>query len=477
VQPVETWAAHGREDKSTWAFGHSGILSQIPDACVRSGEGGAVAGVTIGIDIGTTSVKAVAADGDGNVVAQARVPHAVNSPEPDMLEHDAAAAWRKGPREALAALGNVGAEALAIAAMVPSIAAVDDGGVPTTTGLLYGDRRGRGAKSELNPAASGEILQMLRWTAGQQPDARGFWPAQAVASVALGGPPVVDLGIAAAYYPLFTGSGWDAAEAEKLGIRPEQMPEYVMTGEPAGKAGDLVLAAGSVDAMGEQIVAGSDEIGDVLVICGTTLITWAVIDAYREAPHIWTIPWHLPGKFGIGGPSNAGGLFLNWAKSLLAAPASTLDPHRVPVWSPYVRGERTPIHDPDRRAIVDGLDLTMDAAALRRGAYEAAGFVVRHHLDLAEVSPRRIVATGGGVRDDEWVQALADCTGLPVDCVAVPEGAALGMAWVARMAAGHETSIGDAARWAKTARRVEPAAAWQRPVDERYARFREMAGN
>jgi xylulokinase len=438
-----------------------------------------VAGVTIGIDIGTTSVKAVAADGDGNVVAQARVPHAVSSPEPDLLEHDAAAAWYHGPREALHALGDAGrsAEAVAIAAMVPSCAAVDDNGVPMTPGLLYGDRRGRGAKSELNPAASGEILQMLQWTASQRPDARGYWPAQAVAAVALGGPPVVDLGIAAAYYPMFTGTGWDADEAAKRGIKPEQLPEYVMTGEPAGKVGDLTLAAGSVDAMGEQIVAGCDDVGDVLVICGTTLITWAVIDSYREAPHIWTIPWHLPGRFGIGGPSNAGGLFLNWAKSLLAPPASTVDPHRVPVWSPYVRGERTPIHDPDRRAIVDGLDLTMDAAALRRGAYEAAGFVVRHHLDLAEVQPRRIVATGGGVRDDEWVQAMADCTQLPVECVAVPEGAALGMAWVARMAAGHESSIGDAARWARTGRTVEPDAAWTGPVSERYERFREMAGN
>src|SRR4051794_3894562 len=309
---------------------------------VRVNGGPAVAGVTIGIDIGTTSVKAVAADGDGNVVAQARVPHAVLSPEPDLLEHDAAAAWYHGPREALNALGDVGADALAIAAMVPSTSAVDADGVPGTPGLLYGDRRGRGGKSELNPAASGEVLQMLKWTAAQQPDARGYWPAQAVAAVALGGPPVIDLGIAAAYYPLFTGTGWDAGEAEKYGAKPEQLPEFVMTGEPAGKVGDLTLAAGSVDAMGEQIVAGSDDVGDVLVICGTTLITWAVIDNYREAPHIWTIPWHLPGRFGIGGPSNAGGLFLNWAKSLLAPPASTVDPHRVPVWSPYVRGERTP---------------------------------------------------------------------------------------------------------------------------------------
>jgi xylulokinase len=377
----------------------------------------------------------------------------------------------------MAALGDAvnDAEAVAIAAMVPSCAAVDDEGIPVTPGLLYGDRRGRTERIDLNPAASGEVLAMLKWTAEQRPGARGYWPAQAVASVALGGPPVVDLGIAAAYYPVFTGSGWDAEKAAEYGATPQQLPEFVMTGEPAGKVGDLVLAAGSVDAMGEQIVAGADDVGEVLVICGTTLITWAVIDNYREVPNLWTIPWHLPGRFGMGGPSNAGGLFLNWAKALIAPPTSTVDPGRVPVWSPYPRGERTPLHDSTRRATVNGLDLTMGPAAVRRAAYEAAGFVVRHHLDLAEASPQRIVATGGGVRDDEWIQALADCTGVPVDCVAVPEGGALGMAWVARMAAGHETSIGDAARWARTDRRVEPDPAWAGPTADRYSRFRELA--
>jgi xylulokinase len=228
--------------------------------------------------------------------------------------------------------------------------------------------------------------------------------------------------------------------------------------------------------MGEQLMAGADAVGDALVICGTTLITWTVADAYREVPNLWTIPWHLPERFAIGGPSNGGGLFLTWAKSLLAPPTSSIDPHRVPVWSPYPRGERSPLHDADRRAAVTGLDLTMGPAAVRRGAYEAAGFVVRHHLDLAAGNPERIVATGGGVQDAEWIQALADCTGLPVHCVAVPEGAALGMAFVARVAAGHESSVADATRWHATGSIVEPDPAWAGAVQERYERYRELAG-
>jgi xylulokinase len=108
---------------------------------------------------------------------------------------------------------------------------------------------------------------------------------------------------------------------------------------------------------------------------------------------------------------------------------------------------------------------------VRRAAYEASGFVARRHIEMAGVGARRIVATGGGVRADEWVQALADATGLPVDVVAVPEGAALGAAFFARMAAGLEDSMADAARWARTARRVEPDPAWAGPMEERYQEF------
>ena len=97
--------------------------------------------------------------------------------------------------------------------------------------------------------------------------------------------------------------------------------------------------------------------------------------------------------------------------------------------------------------------------------------------DLAEAEPRRIVATGGGTRVDEWVQALADCTGLPVDVVAVPEGAALGTAFLARQAAGLETSSVDAARWARTDRTIDPDPAWIGSVAERYQRYRLHAAD
>jgi xylulokinase len=438
-----------------------------------------MAEVTVGIDIGTTSVKAVVVNGDGEILARARVPHPVRTPAPDRLEHDARRAWRSGPRQALTSVlreapGDV--VGVSVSSMIPSLTAVDRRGVPRSPGLLYGDARGRAEGAVPGSPITGEFPAFLDWTREQVPDAHGYWPATAVANFALAGEAAIDGGQAGVAYPIWNGAEWDPAQVAAHGIEIRQLPRLARTGEAIGRIGDAVVASGAVDAFGEQIVAGADDDGDVLVIMGTTLITWLTIPEWVQAPGVWTIPHSAPGKMMIGGPSNAGGLFINWATHLFPKSAANLDPYRVPVWEPYIRGERTPLHDPYRRAALHRLDLTIDGPAIRRAAFEASGFVVRHHLDLAAESgarARRLVATGGGTRLPEWVQALADCTGLPVDVAAVPEGGALGAAFVARMAAGRESQVADAARWARTGSRVEPDPEWAKAAGERYGWFRQ----
>ena len=362
--------------------------------------------VTLGVDIGTTAVKAVAVDEDGRVVARTRIPHQLHVPEPDRFEHHADRAWRQGPLAAWRKLATPDTEAVAVSAMVPSMAAVDAQGRPITPGLLYGDSRGRTAQA-VGGFLSGEAAEFLRWTARAAPGAAGYWPAPAVANYALGGRAVIDFATASIGFPLFDGSGWDADACAGCGVSVERMPEVAAIGAAVGQVSgsDTVLAAGAVDALCEQLVGGADGDGDVLVLCGTTLIVWATIPEPKQVPGLWTIP-HIAdvrsktagadGKSLIGGASNAGGLFLNWVDRIVAqADSATADPRRVPVWSPYVRGERSPFHDPDRRAVLDGLDLTHDAASVRRAAYEASGFVVRHLIELSGVPVARVVAAGG----------------------------------------------------------------------------------
>lgn len=442
--------------------------------------------LAVGIDIGTSSTKAVAADPDGNVVASSRVPHAIQIPAADRFQHDAAVAWRDGPLSALAELHLAALPlAVSVSAMVPSLTAVDAAGVPQTPGLLYGDGRGRSDNAGGNPVESGELLQFLRWTQAECPDAFGYWPATAVANHALSGEAVLDTSTASTAFPLFDWTGWDPEVAGPLGVTVERLPRLVPTAWECGRVGGSdgpVLASGCIDALADQIVAGADIEGDVLVLLGTTLIVNLVTPKHDPVEGYWVIPHTAPGMFQAGGPSNAGGLFVNWATAPLrdsgvGAPA---DPHRVPVWAPYPRGERVPMHDPDRRAVLADLDLTHDAVALRRAAFEASGFVARRTIEAARdahgVTPRRIIATGGGTRVDDWVGALADCTGLPVICTEVPEGAALGSAFMARCAAGLEDGgMTSASRWARPGRTVDPDPAWVGPARDRYQRFLELS--
>jgi xylulokinase len=469
--------------------------------------------VTIGVDVGTTSVKALAVDAAGVVVARARVPHSVIAPTPNVLEHDARTAWHDG---VLAAAAQVASEAVSAghrvvavdtAAMVPSLCPVDDDGTPIGPGLLYGDERAAGAERGLDPSEDGEAVRMLRWLVEHHPGAAGYWPAQAVAASALTGggtgSGAIDTVTAMTTCPLFDHVGWDDTVVASVGATPAQLPRILRGDEPAGRCPEglgpdlagAVVGPGTIDAFGEQLVAGADRDGDVLVILGATLIVWACVPNWVEAPGLWTVPHTAPGKVLVGGPSNAGGLLRDWALRTLVTPpegddgTAGLDPFDVPVVLPYLRGERTPLHDPDRRAEIHGVSLAHGPAAMWRAVREASGHSVRHHLELAHLlgpgagpdteagtSARRIVATGGGIRDLAWVQAIADVTGLPVDCVAVPEGAALGAAWLARVAAGLAVDASGAAGWSSTGRRIEPDPEWHRGATQRYAEFVERTG-
>ena len=454
--------------------------------------------VTVGIDIGTTAVKAVAADEKGTVLARARIPHRLLTPAPDQLEHDAGQAWRRGPMRALAQVTDAGFDlaGVCVTSMVPSLAAVDGRGIPRSPGLLYGDARGQmvrgpdaGDTDSVMPDAGG----FVRWAVREVPGARGYWPAQAVANYALGRVPAIDTGTAICMGSMRKGNGWNVDVLADMDVSQRQLPLVVPMGQAAGTVtgSDAVLAAGTVDALCDQIVSGATHAGDVLVIFGATLIVWAVVDDWVEAPGLWTLPHTVAGKVLVGGPSNAGALFVDWARAMLHGPKRHApspgagpdaharveeperrgDPGRVPVWTPYVRGERAPYHDTTLRGGLHDLDMTHDAEAVERAAYEASGFVIRHMLDRAGITARRVVASGGGTHVVPWMQGVADACGLPVDTVGVPEGSALGAAYIARWTAGLESSLDGAEQWARVGRRVEPDARWAAAASERYERF------
>jgi xylulokinase len=454
------------------------------------------AAITVGVDIGTTSVKALAVDGNGQVVATVRVPHQVLTPAADMLEHDARRAWRQGPRRAYAAVtASVGAPiaGVTVASMVPSLTAVNRRGIPLVPGLLYGDVRGRPTDGRSMsegfdfPGSMPDAEGFLRWAKELAPEAAGYWPCQGVATHALCGVPAVDSAMVSSLGALHAWGSWNTALLEQIGVSEAQLPVVVPMCEAGGTlpGADTIFTGGTIDALCDQIVAGATEPGDVLAIFGATLVIWVVTDTLVTVPDFISIPHTVPGRFLVGGPSNAGALFVDWARRLLrgvprpgpGAPATedrSGDPERVPVWLPYLRGERTPFNNPMLRASVHGLDITQGPGAIERGAYEASGFVIRRMLERSGIEGRRVVASGGGTRVGPWMAGVADATGLPVHTVGVAEGAAYGAAFFARLGAGLESSLEASQRWASTGRRIEPDPVWARAASARYRRFADL---
>ncbi len=454
----------------------------------------------------------MAVDHSGAVLAATRVPHAILTPRPNVLEHDARVAWHEGVRTAAQQVATAAGRPIAavnVAAMVPSLCPVGADGLPIGPGLLYGDERAAGATSGLDPSQDGEFERMLAHLVGAYPDAAAFWPAQAVANAALSGVGALDSVAAMTTVPVFDYTNWDPEVCARVGVRPDQLPVIRSGSEPAGRVRDelgpelagAVVGPGTIDAFGEQLVAGADRPGDVLVILGATLITWACVPEWVEAPGLWTVPHTAPGMVLVGGPSNAGGLLVEWARRTLVAPdgldgvpgvgsGGDVDPDDVPVVLGYLRGERTPLHDRDRRGEVLGLSVAHGPEAVWRGVYESSGHSVRHHLDLAGLlgpdtavaappgahRATRIVATGGGTRLRPWIQAIADVTGLPVDVVATAEGGALGAAWLARVSAGLVPDPATTRPWTQPVERTVPDPRWRSGCDRRYRRFIEATG-
>ena len=452
--------------------------------------------VTVGIDIGTTSVKAVAADAEGDVVARIRIPHRLVAPDPGRFEHDPQQAWIDGVLAAWDHVSRAGRRpvaAVTVSAMVPSMCGVDSAGRPVTPGLLYGDARGQtsarrsGATSGGSPDAppatdasagstEGEAVGFARWLAGRD-GVEALWPAQAVANHALCGVAAIDSSTAMAMAPLSDGQGWAPDLVAELRMRPDQFPAVSPGAAAIGERDGVLVSGGSIDALGEQYVAPCGEAGDVLVMCGTTLLPWVLTEEWIEVDGLWTFPSARAGLMAVGGASNAGGLFIDRVRALVGDVPSeellALAPGDLPVWLPYPRGERTPLHDPDRRAELLDLHIGHTPAHVLMAAYEAAGFVVRHHIELAGLKTTRIVAVGGGTQSPAWMQSLADTTGLAVEVAAEPYSAALGAAYQSRVTAGLEADTSQARRWGRVSYRVEPRPAHGAAVEGRYRRFRE----
>jgi xylulokinase len=148
------------------------------------------------------------------------------------------------------------------------------------------------------------------------------------------------------------------------------------------------------------------------------------------------------------------------------------------VFLPYLAGERTPHADPDARGAFTGLSIRHDRGALVRAVLEGVAFGLRDSLDLvAELGGRPSLGrvSGGGARSDLWLRIVASVLELPLQRVAVDEGAAFGAAILSGVAAGVWPDVHAAVAGTVTGRDViEPVPEWTDVYREQRARFQAL---
>jgi len=481
---------------------------------------------TLGVDIGTSSSKGVLVDGDGVILATATRTHDVSRPRTGWVEMDARVWWDEFvaiSRELLAAASDAEIVGVGVSGMGPCILLADEADEPVRPAILYGVDTRSTAQIERMTAELGacEITRVggstltsqaggpkIVWVADEDPTARDrarrlFMPASWLVRK-LTGAYVLDHQSASQVSPLYDieNEGWYDSWWEKYADGIEQ-PALAWAGDLAGEvtadaasatgipAGTPVIT-GTIDAWTEAVSVGAHEVGDLMLMYGTTMFmvftsTVATGAETLRTPSMWTTAGAFAGTRNLAGGLSTSGALTAWLKELtgadyptLLADAATSGPGaRGLLVLPYFAGERTPIQDPDARGVIAGLTLEHARGDLYRAALEATALGVRHNVETmrdAGADIRRIVAVGGGTQGRLWLQVVSDITGLVQEVPATTIGASYGAAFLAATATAGTGAAPVITDWNPIAETIAPDESLRALYDtlfDRYVRLYE----
>jgi xylulokinase len=470
---------------------------------------------TLGLDLGTSSAKAVLVDEDGAIAATASARQDVSSPARGFYEQDALVQWWAVcvdlVREVIGSDGDR-VEAVAVSGLGPCVLIGDDDGEPLRPAILYGiDTRATAEIDELHRrfgtenivARSGNVLSTqaagpkLAWLARHEPDtmaaARTVFSASSFLVHRLTGEYVLDRHTASQFDPLYdlTCSSWEEQWWEQIcpGIR---RPRLLWPGDVAGELPRAVadglglragvpVTAGTVDAWAEAASVDVRLPGQLMLMYGTTMFLVAMTADRVRSPSLWTTEGLSDGVSSLaGGMATSGALMTWWARvsgapsvESVVAEASNVRPGSEGLVAlPYFAGERTPIADPDARGMVVGLTLEHDRAHIARALLEATAYGVRHNLEAyadAGTPVSRVVIAGGGTQSEVWPQIVSDVTGASQVVPTIAVGAAYGDARLAARAIGWDTS-----GWNPDRDLVEPREEFRQVYDRAYVQYRAL---
>lgn len=479
-----------------------------PDgAAAHSSSHGPDSPTAVGLDLGTSGVKAVLVATDGSFLAEASVPLTVSRPQVGWSEQ-APADWLQAVDAAMRALRRdaeatqwARVRALAVAGQMHGAVTIDATGQVLRPAILWNDARSHAECAELealepasraitaNRALPGFTAPKLMWLRRHEPDlhariAKVLLPKDWI-TWTLTGNFSTDVSDAAGTLWLdVTRRSWSAPMLAATGMRPEQLPDVHESTQCVGslkpewaRAWGLPvgvrIAAGAGDNAAGAIGMGVVATGDALLSIGTSGVIFAVADGPRADPEraIHTFCHALPDTWHQMSVTLSASSALGWWSTIAgAAPAdllASLQPAQVregaPLFVPYLSGERTPHADAQACGTFHDLVHAHTRDDLAYAVIEGVAFAFAdglQALNAAGTRPPQLLAIGGAARSDIWLQLIADTLGLPLDR---PAGADVGpAAGAARLALA---SLGP--RFADVIGR--------RPAIER--RFDPIAGN
>lgn len=485
----------------------------IYNETIHQAKGYIMTACVIGIDIGTSSSKAVVVDAHGRVLARAECAHQTSFPQPGWAEHDAYAVWW---HDVLALLQHIkpqqyDIQAVCVSGIGPTLLACDAQGEPLRAAILYGvDMRASqqvaalhqqyGAETVL--ARCGAMLSSqavgpkIAWLRQHEPD---VWQRMRMLHMAnswivhrLTGEYVLDHHSASQCWPLYDIRKADWIEEWCADIAPGlRMPRLAWPGDIVGRIHadaaaqtglpvGLPVLCGTIDAWSEAWSVGVQHPGDVMLMYGTTFFVVEVLDELRVHPAAWGTRGVLPGSFTLAAGLATSGAVAQWWHDLVAVPYDQLvaEAARIAAGSdsllvlPYFAGERTPIFDPDARGLISGLTLQHGRAHIYRAILEGTAFAVRHMLAALQMpADRRFVAVGGGTKASLWTQIVSDVTGVTQGIPRETIGAAYGDARLAAQAIGWVDATVD---WNPIVDMVAPNKERKERYDELFALYMSL---
>ncbi len=455
----------------------------------------------VGLDVGTTGVKAVAiSPSDGAVIARAESSYGLATPQPGWSEQEPED-WRRASEQALTALG-VEPAGIGLSGQMHGLVVLDASDRVLRPAILWNDQRTAAECAEIeerigfsrlieltgNRALTGFTAPKLLWLRHHEPSVYGQ-----IASILLPkdyvrlrllGERAIDVADASGTL-LFDVARrrWSDEMLAALDVPAEWLPQVFEAPEVPG-------APGAGDQAAAALGVGVDRPGPVSVVLGTSGVVFATLPAFaadaEARVHVFchAVPgaWHAMGVM----LSAAGAL--RWLRDALGSTngyeALTDEAERWPptveglTFLPYLAGERTPHADPAARGAFAGLSLRHDRGALVRAVMEGVAYGLRDSLELLrELGVQADVGrvSGGGARSVLWLRILASVLDLPLERTAVEEGSAYGAALLAGVAAGAFADVHEAvARCVVVSDVVEPDAGWRAAYETGYLRFRSL---